>query len=377
MTAPAAVGINLLWLVPGQVGGSEESTVATLHALRALAPPDLALQLFALEPFAAAHPDLVATFPTTLLSHAGGSRLARIAAESSWLATRTRGLDLVHHAGGTAPLRAGAPYVLTIHDLQPLERRATHGGVKRAYLSAVLPRAVKGARGIAVPSDFVRSSVLQRFGADPRRVVTIPHGVSAGRTEAATAEDVRARYRLSGPVVLYPAITYPHKDHATLVGAFALVRQHHPEAVLVLTGGEGACEREVADQIDRLGLRASVRRTGRIPTADVAGLYSVASVVAVPSTYEGFGLPAAEAMAAGVAVVAARDTAIPEVVGDAGVLVPPGDVTAWAAAIGALLDDGEERVRLAGLGRLRVEQFTWEANAEGFAALYRRAVAGA
>ena len=100
-------------------------------------------------------------------------------------------------------------------------------------------------------------------------------------------------------MVLYPAITYPHKDHATLVEAFALVRQHHPEAVLVLTGGEGACEREVADQVDRLGLRASVRRTGRIPTADVAGLYSVASVVAVPSTYEGFGLPAAEAMAAG------------------------------------------------------------------------------
>ena len=255
--------------------------------------------------------------------------------------------------------------MLTIHDLQPLERRATHGRAKRAYLSAVLPRSVKRARAIAVPSDFVRRSVLQRFGADPHRVVTIPHGVAWDGAGATSVDEVRARYDLRGPVVLYPAITYPHKDHATLVEAFALVRRDHPDAVLVLTGGEGACEGDLAERVARLGLGDAVRRTGRVTTADVAGLYSVATVVAVPSTYEGFGLPAAEAMAAGVALVAASGTALPEVVGEAGILVEPGDVGAWADAIGRLLADAGERTRLAELGRRQVQRFTWDGQRGG------------
>ena len=113
---------------------------------------------------------------------------------------------------------------------------------------------------------------------------------------------------------------------------------------------------------------------GRVPDADVAGLYSVATVVAVPSTYEGFGLPAAEAMAAGVPLVAARATALPEVVGDAGVLVGPGDAPAFAAAISGLLADPAERSRLIERGHERVRRYTWEANATAFARLYREAV---
>jgi alpha-1,3-rhamnosyl/mannosyltransferase len=368
------VGINLLWLVPGGVGGSEQSTIASLRALQALAVPDLDLRLFVLEPFVTAHPDLVEAFPTEVLGLSGRSRPVRVAGEATWLARRTGSVDLVHHAGGTAPVGRRTPYVLTVHDLQPLERQATHGWGKRAYLRAVLPRAVKGARAVAVPSDFVRRSVLERFAVDPDRVVTIPHGVAWSPEGATPATTVRERYRLPGPVVLYPAITYPHKDHATLVEAFAGVHAEHPEAVLVLTGAEGACEAAVRALIARRGLRDHVRRLGRVPDADVAGLYSVATVVAVPSTYEGFGLPAAEAMAAGVPLVAASATAVPEVVGDAGVLVEPGDAPAFAAAISRLLGDPAERDRLVERGRARVLRYTWEANATAFARLYREAV---
>jgi alpha-1,3-rhamnosyl/mannosyltransferase len=178
-------------------------------------------------------------------------------------------------------------------------------------------------------------------------------------------------------VVLYAAVTYPHKDHRTLVEAFARVRASHPEAVLVLPGAEGEDERQLRLQLDgdRHGLGGAVRRLGRIPDADVAGLLELAAIVAVPSRYEGFGLPVLEAMAAGVPVVAADATALPEVVGAAGVLVRPGDVGGWAAAIDRLLADEPERARLARAGRERAATFTAAANAEGFADLYRRALA--
>lgn len=367
------VGINLLWLVPGEVGGSEESTLASVRALAARTDLDVDLRLFALEPLVAAHPDVAAALPTDVLPISGRARWGRITAETTWLAARTRGLDLVHHAGGTAPPRRAAPYVLTLHDLQPLERRATHGALKRAYLGAAVPRSVRGARLTAVPSEFVRQSVLSRFGTDPDRVVVVPHGV--GALDRPTPADVlTARYRLDGPVVLYPAITYPHKNHAVLVEAFARVVDDHPAALLVLPGGRGSEEDRVRDQVDGLGLRDRVRRTGRISAADVAGLYAAAAVVAVPSRYEGFGLPAVEAMAYGAAVVAADATALPEVVGEAGLLVDPDDVEAWAAAIGGLLDSPAERGRLRSEGRARAGRYTWSANATALAELYRRAL---
>lgn len=370
----ATVGINLLWLVPGQVGGSEQSTLVTVEALRDLAPDDLAFRLFVLEPFLAAHPELVASLPVEVLPLSGRSRLARIAGESTWLAARSRSVDLVHHAGGTAPPVRGAPHVLTIHDLQPLELHATHRALKRRYLGIAIPRSVKTARAVAVPSEHVRRSVLARTGVDPDRVITIPHGVAWPRAGATAEDDLRRRYGIEGPFVLYPAITYPHKNHATLVEAFAAVHREHPEVALVLPGASGSREAEVVEQVRRLGLAHAVHRLGRIPQPDIDGLFAAATVVAVPSRYEGFGLPAAEAMAAGVPVVAADATALAEVVGDAGRLVPPDDPAAWADALGGLLGDPAERARLAQLGRARAQRYTWAANAAAVADLYRQAL---
>lgn len=371
----ATVGLNLLWLVPEHVGGSEQSTVATLRGLVELAPSDLDLRLFVLPAFAAAYPDLVAAVPTEVAPVDGSSRLRRVLAESGWLSSRTAALDLVHHAGGTVPVRRSVPCVLTIHDLQPLEASATHSALKRAYLGRAVPAAVRAARGVAVPSAFVRTTVVDRLGAAPDKVVVIPHAVPV-RPAPTSAAVLAERYALTGPVVLYAAVTYPHKDHETLVQAFDALRIRHPEAVLVLPGGVGASEGAVRGLLDRdpRGLGASVRRIGRISEADLAGLLALASVVAVPSRYEGFGLPALEAMAAGVPVVAADATSLPEVLGGVGALVAPGDVAGWRDAIGALLDDPDERARQGRSGRERAAAFTPRANAEGFADLYRRAL---
>jgi alpha-1,3-rhamnosyl/mannosyltransferase len=377
----ASVVINLLWLVPGKVGGSEESTVASLHGLAELGAPDLDLRILVLEPFADAHPEVVATLPTDVLRLSGRVRPFRVAAEATWLARRTGDADLVHHAGGTAPPGRRTPYVLTLHDLQPLEPRSeaaggaarTHGPIKRAYLRAVVPRALRGARTVIVPSSFVRDSVLASADLEPSSVVVVPHGVERG-TAVTGAGDLVARYGIDGPMVLYPAITYRHKGHATLVEAFARVVVDHPSALLVLPGRADAAEPELLAQIERLGLGARVRRLGRIPTADVAGLYDLAAVVAVPSTYEGFGLPALEGMAHGVPVVASDATSLPEVVGDAGVLVAPADVEGWAAAIGGLLGDPRHRTRLASAGLQRAQRFGRAANAAALADVYRTAL---
>ena len=204
--------------------------------------------------------------------------------------------------------------------------------------------------------------------------MVIPHAVPV--RPLGTPRDVLVeRHRLSGPVVLYPAITYPHKDHAVLLRAFDEVLARHPHAVLVLPGGAGPSERAVTDQIAASPrLRQQVRRVGRISEADLSGLLELADVVAVPSRYEGFGLPALEAMAAGTPVVAADATSLPEVVGDAGRLVPVGAVGAWSEAISDLLADDAERARLTSAGLARAAAYTTKANATAFAQLYRAAL---
>jgi glycosyltransferase involved in cell wall biosynthesis len=376
MTGASTVSINLLWLVPGQVGGSEQSTLATVRALAALHPEDLSIRLAVTAALLEAHPDLADRFPVDVLSRSSRSRPARVAAESTWLAQRTRHCDLAHHAGGTAPPRRSAPYVLTLHDLQPLEHRSTHSPLKRAYLARAIPPSVRRARRVAVPSEFVRQSVIERFGLDPDRVAAIPHGVDLAQRQRTSAEELRRRHRLDGPVVLYPAITYPHKNHVTLVEAFADVVAELPDAVLVLTGGAGEAEADVQAVVARRGIGASVRRLGRVPDADVAGLYAMATVVAVPSRYEGFGLPAVEAMGMGAALVAADTTALPEVVGDGGRLVDPDDVEGWAAAVSQLLQDPVAHHRAVEAGRQRAARYSWAANASGFADLYRTALTG-
>ncbi len=371
------VDINLLWLVPGQVGGTEESTISSLLGLAALAPPDLDLRGLALEVLAAAHPEVAGALPLDLLRLSGRSRPARIVAESTWLAARTGDADLVHHAGGTAPIRSRAPYVVTLHDLQPLlaaddRGPRTHGRVKRGYLSTVVPRSLRAARRVIVPSAFVRRSVIDRLDLDHSQVVVVPHGVE--RTAGTPGEELSRRHGLDGPVVLYPAITYPHKDHATLVDAFARALVDHPTALLVLTGRADSAEADLLARIDRLGISSRVRRLGRVPAADLAGLLDLATVVAVPSRYEGFGLPAAEGLAHGAVVVASDATSLPEVVGDAGILVAPGDVAAWAEALGAVLGDPARRDALGRAGLARAAEFGRAANAAALAAVYRGAL---
>lgn len=369
------VGVDLLFLRPGEVGGSEEYTVRGLTALAERAAPDIEPVLFVLEPFRHAHPDLAAAFPTEVLRSRGRPRPVRVAAQSTWLARRVRrlDLDLVHHAGGTVPPVRAAPALLTIHDLQPLELPEHFSPLKRAYIRLAVPRSARAARLVVTPSEAARRSVVSLLGVPDDRTAVVPHGIDvAGLDPTPSAADraVAARLGVDGPFFLFPAIPYPHKGHAVLVEA--LGRARHAEAHLVLTGGPGPEDATLAAAVERAGLGDRVHRTGRVPRPELEALYRTAAAVAFPSRYEGFGNPVLEAMGHGCPVLAADATALPEVVADAGVLLPPDDPQAWADAMDRLLDQPAERRRLAAAGRERAGAFPWSRTADALVDAYRR-----
>ncbi len=376
---PLRVGVNLLWLVPGVVGGSEESTVRLLHGLADLDPPDVAVELFALDDLRRAHPDLVARFPTRTIGLRGRAKALRVVAETTWLAAqaRRRRLDVVHHAGGVVPLlRGAAATVLTIHDLQPLDLPENFAPVKVAYLRAVLPRSARVAEVVTTPSQASAQRVIERLAVHPGRIRVIPHGLGPEAftsVDPSEVERVQTLFGLARRWILYPVITYPHKNHRVLVQAFARLAPSHPDVDLVLAGGAGPEEAAVREAIASSGLAGRIHRTGRVPRGDLDDLLAGAAVVAFPSRYEGFGVGVLEAMAAGVPVVASDATALPEVVGEAGTLVDPDDVDGWAAALARVLDDSDHRVAAVRAGRERAATFTNRAGAVALVAAYRDA----
>lgn len=371
-TSPRAV-VNMLWCVPGGVGGSEEYLVRQLLGLVTVGErwrPTVAMA----RGLVAAHPEVAAVLPCVEPSFDSSSRARRMIGEATWLRTVARDVDLVHHGGGTAPVsswaagRRGArqPYVLTVHDLQFRTYPQYFSAVKRAYLGVVLPGSARGARMVAVPSEYVRRSVVAAYGIADDRVMVVPHGIAAAeRHDITPADELRARYSLGdGPVLVYPAVTHPHKNHRFLL---EMMRDHwrEPDLRLVLTGGRGSAHADVEACTD-----PRVRHLGRVSAADRNGLVAMSTALLFPSAYEGFGAPLIEAMTLGAPVVCSDRTCLPEVVGDAA-LVLPLHADAWRDALDQAV---RRRDELVAAGHHRAAQFTAEASGRALAAVYERAL---
>jgi alpha-1,3-rhamnosyl/mannosyltransferase len=225
---------------------------------------------------------------------------------------------------------------------------------------------------VTTPSAYVRGRVIELLGTEPDRVLV----VGAPLFPNAPRPDEQAPGEIGRPFFIYPAITRPHKNHVTLLRAFARVASAHPEAVLVLTGAPGPAEGAIGAEIRRLGLGGRVLRLGRIPQDRLDRLLREAVALVYPSRFEGFGLPLVEAMALGCPVIASDATALPEVLGEAGSLVDPDDVEGWAGAMRSFLEDPGARGAAIAAGRARAAGLTPAETAARLVDVYRRAVGG-
>ncbi len=345
------VGIALLTLVPGELGGSESATRELLRALarggtlpyRAYLPP--------------AAPDGGEGLPFEIV---GEYRLARsiparlaamtlAAARPGPLRRRLAAADAVHYPLTIRIPPLGAPTAITLHDTQHLDLPQLFSRAERAFRSLAYHRSARSARIVIVPSAFVRDRAVEALELDPRKIRVIHHGIDHRRFTP--GEGPRE------PFLLYPARPWPHKNHARLYEAFALLRRDRPDLRLVLTGGghSGA----TPDGVEALG---------NVSSDELVSLYRSAAALVFPSLYEGFGLPPLEAMACGCPVACSVAASLPEVCGDAARYFSPDDPAEIAAAAGDVLDDpGAWSKR----GLARAAGFTWERSAQAHEAVYR------
>ncbi len=288
------------------------------------------------------------------------------------LAARRLGLDLLHVPYMAPPLWTRTPVVVTVHDLIPWLLPAYRGNLRKRAYTWLDVQATRRASLLIAVSEHTAQDVVRHLGVPRERIRVIYEAASPG-LHRATPEEVdalRRRYRLSERFVLYLGDTDRRKGLPTLLEAFARWQKRHPqEAVTLVVAGplhrpDGRLYVDLPGLANNLGIREQVRFLGPVPEEDKAALYTAATCFAFLSEYEGFGLPPIEAMACGTAVLVGRTSSLPEVVGDAGLLVDPRDPVAVEKALEQLLADAAFRNELGQKGLARAARFSWKRAAQ-------------
>lgn len=284
-------------------------------------------------------------------------------------------LDLLHAPDFVLP-PTRAKTLLTIHDLSFLVRPETHLPSMVRYLSSAVPRSLRRADAVVADSLATRADLERLLGLAPGRARVVYPGVGPQfrPLDPAACAAVRARLGLPERFLLFVSTLSPRKNLVRLVEAYA---QAGPDADLVLIGQRGWLYEEVFAAIERLGLGARVHIPGFVHDKDLPAVYNLALASVYPSLYEGFGLPALEALACGTPLVTANNSSLPEVAGDAALLVDAADTAAIAAAIRRVAGDAELRRRLSAAGPVQARRFRWEPAAQQILDCYRAILHGA
>ena len=373
------VGLNLVFLVPGETGGMEVYARELIAALAARGDVRLTA-LVNREAEEAGMAPWPGADETVIVPVHARNRLAWVRGEQQHvprLAAKA-GVDVLHSLASTGPAWGKVPRVVTIHDLIYRVHPETHPGLRAHGMRVLVPLAARRSRRVIVLAGSTRDDVVRSLHLSPERVDVVPSGVGATARTAPTPGDVlRARFDLdpARQMVLSVSAKRPHKNLGRLIGALARIAVER-RPMLVLPGYATPFEAELRAQVERLGLTADVRFLGWVEERDMEGLYATAACMAFPSLYEGFGLPVLEAMVRGVPVACSHRGSLGEVAGDAALLFDPESVPSIADALERILADRQlaERLRIA--GRAHAARFTWESAAAGTVECYRRALGG-
>lgn len=296
------------------------------------------------------------------------------------LPLRRLNVDLLHSTDFIPPLRVNSfRSVITVHDLAFMiwPHFLTEDAAR--YYGQV-DQAVRRADHVIAVSESTRNDLIQRLGVPAEKVTVVyeaadPMFRPMPRAEALAA--LRGKFPLPESFILFVGTIEPRKNIATLLRAYRRLRDRYGvEVGLVLAGAPGWLNDQVFEEVERLELRPYVVFLGRVEAEDLVYLYNAACCLAHPAFYEGFGLPPLEAMACGTPVVASNISSLPEVVGDAGLLVDPQDEEALAVALHRVLTDHSLRAELSAKGQLRAQSFSWRRAAEETMAIYRRVLSG-
>ncbi len=364
-----------LQAVTGRRGGPRTYALELLRALVALPGDDEYV--------------LLADAPTSEAERGGapwhcvpmpGGTLARPLSESLALPVVARrvGADVVHCTKQTLPRGLPGAGVVTVLDLAPLLHPETFGGAAGVYLRRTTRAAVRRADRVIAISEHTARDLRVHLDVPAERIRVVPLGVDPrffAEHSADALAALRARLRLPERYLLSVGTLQPRKNVDVLLDALDLLRARGVAPPPLVVAGRTGWQSDAL--LARLRSREDVLHLGEVAADDLPGLLAGAGVFVSASSYEGFGLALAEAMAAGCAVVGGAGSASDEVVGDAGLLVPPRDADALADALALLLRDDPARARLATSGRERVRRYTWRATAERTRDVYRELVGAA
>jgi glycosyltransferase involved in cell wall biosynthesis len=372
------VGLNLIFLVPGETGGMEIVARELIPALLSQAAPGVRFTAF-INREASADGDgpWGELLPAVTVPVNARKRAQWVLGEQALLPLlgARAGVELIHSLASTAPLWGRFRRVVTVHDLIYARFPEAHAGIRDKGMKVLVPAGVRRSARVMADSLSTRDDLVALLGIAAERIDVVPLGLgTVQRGQPAPEREVRARFELGGrSVVLSLSAKRPHKNLLALIGALARIAPGQ-RPVLVIPGYATAHELELRARADALGVAQDVRFPGWVSSAELEGLWSIAQAFVFPSLYEGFGLPVLEAMARGVPVACSNAASLPEVAGDAALLFDPHDQAAIATALQRLLRDHAlvETLRARGLDRARA--FTWERTARLTLASYARAL---
>jgi glycosyltransferase involved in cell wall biosynthesis len=254
--------------------------------------------------------------------------------------------------------------VVTIHDLGYLPYPQAHTRLSRLYLHLSTWFSARAARRVIAISEATKRDLIKHYRIKPGKIEVVYHGhdpIFAPVTDAAKIEQTLAKYGIHEPYCIHVGTLQPRKNLGVLVEAWALLRGRMDDPpMLLLAGKRGWLYESLLSSVQERNLGDLIKFADYVERDDLPALYSGALAMTFPSLYEGFGLPPLEAMSCGTPVLASTASSVPEVVGDAGILLDPNDAHSWASAVERVRQDTPLRAELSRKGVERAAQFTWE-----------------